>query len=266
MLDNKTLANELITRYAGLPHPMRGMIQEAARRLLQMVPDHPVKAGASEVKSLRWLANMWPLVEKPEDDADKMSTCIHLYCTAAADRVEQMAEAIENLREKLKAYEDLEMTPEDIEQTMLRFSSFLMEMTGGHMSKTNYTVQAMVAEANDHFESVCDECADRQELAEIKAAKHPVKPGDYVYWILYDDEPYVSIGDKVGEVGTMGFFVGDNSFDGTTDTDNLIFFPFDVLGKNCFLSQEEAEAALAKDNNVPGKTATDTNVGSKEEE
>lgn len=42
--------------------------------------------------------------------------------------------------------------------------------------------------------------------------------------------------------------------------------PVDDLGKAWFLSQEEAEAALAKDNNVPGKSATDTNVGSKEEE
>lgn len=75
----------------------------------------------------------------------------------------------------LYAYEELEMTPEDIEQTMLRFSSFLMEMTGGRMSKTNYTVQAMVAEANGYFERVCDECADRQELAEIKKELEKVK-------------------------------------------------------------------------------------------
>jgi hypothetical protein len=57
------------------------------------------------------------------------------------------------------------MTPEAIEQQLTNFSSFLMEMTGGRMSKTNYTVQAMVSEANDYFESVCDECSDRQELA-----------------------------------------------------------------------------------------------------
>lgn len=50
----------------------------------------------------------------------------------------------------LYAYEELEMTPEDIEKTLLAFSSFLMEMTGGRMSKTNYTVQAMVDEANDY--------------------------------------------------------------------------------------------------------------------
>lgn len=66
----------------------------------------------------------------------------------------------------LYAYEELEMTPEDIEQTMLRFSSFLMEMTGGRMSKTNYTVQAMVAEANDY---------QQQELDEIEAELEKVK-------------------------------------------------------------------------------------------
>lgn len=76
---------------------------------------------------------------------------------------------------RLADYEDLELTPEEIEQTMLRFSSFLMEMTGGRMSKTNYTVQAMISEANDYFESVCDECSDRQELAEIKKELEKVK-------------------------------------------------------------------------------------------
>lgn len=98
-MNNYTLANELITRCAGIPSPFRSMIQEAARRLLQMVPDYPVKAGASEAKSLRWLANMWPLIEEPQDDADRMSTTIHLYCTAAADRIEQMAETIAFSRE-----------------------------------------------------------------------------------------------------------------------------------------------------------------------
>ena len=50
----------------------------------------------------------------------------------------------------LYAYEELEMTPEEIENTLKNFSSFLMEMTGGQMSKTNYTVQAMVSVANDY--------------------------------------------------------------------------------------------------------------------
>lgn len=69
----------------------------------------------------------------------------------------------------LYAYEELEMTPEDIEQTMLRFSSFLMEMTGGRMSKTNYTVQAMVDEANDYQQRELDEI--EEELAKVKAER-----------------------------------------------------------------------------------------------
>ena len=41
---------------------------------------------------------------------------------------------------------------------------------------------------------------------------------------------------------------------------------YNNLGKDMFATKEEAEAALAKDNNVPSKNATDTNVGSKEED
>lgn len=103
MLDNKQLAEELITRYAGLPHPMRGMIQEATRRLLQMVPDHPVKAGAMEADSLRQLAAEWPVTNKqPCITSDEWLRCV---CTAAADRIEQMAETIEYAR-KIQAERD----------------------------------------------------------------------------------------------------------------------------------------------------------------
>lgn len=75
----------------------------------------------------------------------------------------------------LYAYEELEMTPDEIEQTLLNFSSFLCEMTGGRMSKTNYTVQAMVSEANDYNESLCDECYDRKYLAEVEKELEKVK-------------------------------------------------------------------------------------------
>lgn len=75
----------------------------------------------------------------------------------------------------LYAYEELELTPQEIEQQLKNFSSFLMEMTGGRMSKTNYTVQAMVSEANDYYESVCDECSDRQQLDELKKELDQVK-------------------------------------------------------------------------------------------
>lgn len=71
---------------------------------------------------------------------------------------------IRQLYGALKAYEDIGLEPWEIEQTLMNFSSFLCEMTGGRMSKTNYTVQAMVSEANDHFERICDECRERAEI------------------------------------------------------------------------------------------------------
>jgi hypothetical protein len=44
----------------------------------------------SEVKSLRWLANMFPYTENPQDETDKMSNAIHVYCTAGADKIEEL--------------------------------------------------------------------------------------------------------------------------------------------------------------------------------
>lgn len=105
-MDNKKLAEELITRYAGIPHPMRGLIQEAARRLLQMVPDVKIMAGTMEAKCLRELAAEWPLKDKPwmtpDWTADDWLRCA---CTGAADRIEQMAETIAYAR-KIQAERD----------------------------------------------------------------------------------------------------------------------------------------------------------------
>lgn len=50
-------------------------------------------------KSLRWLANQFPLADHPKDDAEKLSTCIHLYC-------ENGANSIAALLEKEKQQED----------------------------------------------------------------------------------------------------------------------------------------------------------------
>ena len=77
------------------------------------------------------------------------------YCTALACR--------NRLKDRLADCEDIELSPEDIEQTLCNFSSFLMETTHGRMSKTNYTVQAMVSEANDCFQKICDECEEKRQ-------------------------------------------------------------------------------------------------------
>lgn len=42
------------------------------------------------VKSLRWLGFMFPETHPAQDDADRMSNNIHLYCTQAANAIEEM--------------------------------------------------------------------------------------------------------------------------------------------------------------------------------
>lgn len=48
-----------------------------------------------EVKSLRWLANEFPFVENPIEDADKLCNVIHLYCTAGANKIEELQRIID---------------------------------------------------------------------------------------------------------------------------------------------------------------------------
>ena len=44
------------------------------------------------VKSLRWLGFMFPETHPAQDDADRMSNNIHLYCTQAADVIEELTD------------------------------------------------------------------------------------------------------------------------------------------------------------------------------
>lgn len=96
---NSELAGELITRYAGVPYPYHGMIQEAARRLLQMAPEEEFTVP-QEAKSLRELAVEWPLKDKPWMTHDWTGEdWLRCVCNAAAKRMEQMAETIAYARQ-----------------------------------------------------------------------------------------------------------------------------------------------------------------------
>lgn len=74
------------------------------------------------------------------------------------------------------SYENIELTPFEIEQQLSNFSAFLCEMTDGKMSKTNYTVETMISVANDCWQSVCDECGDIQELKAYRSTS--LSPAD----------------------------------------------------------------------------------------
>ena len=49
-----------------------------------------------EVKSLRWLANNFPFTENPKDEVDRMTNAIHVYCSAGADKIEELAKSLED--------------------------------------------------------------------------------------------------------------------------------------------------------------------------
>ena len=203
---------------------------------------------------------------KIQDISDKLLHLILNGPTINSINKDTLRHLVRQLYTELKRYEDLEMTPEAIEHQLTNFSSFLMEMTGGRMSKTNYTVQAMVDEANEYQQRLCDECSDRQQLEKAEEEGRlivaSIKPGDTIYWVLEDNgEKYVS-SERVVDVGTRGFFVPEFA-DGDIESPCDIIL-WDAVGKECFLTQEEAEAALAKDTDVPSKDVTDTNVGNKE--
>ena len=46
------------------------------------------------VKSLQWLSFMFPETHPAQDDADRMSNNIHLYCTQAANAIEELQKAV----------------------------------------------------------------------------------------------------------------------------------------------------------------------------
>lgn len=44
----------------------------------------------NEVKRLRWLAFNFPHTDEPKSESDKICNCINLYCTEAADAIEEL--------------------------------------------------------------------------------------------------------------------------------------------------------------------------------
>lgn len=159
----------------------------------------------------------------------------------------------------LKLYEDLDLTPDEIEQQLMNYSSFLMEMTGGRMSKTNYTVQAMVSEANDYQQKLTEE--DMREFAADVAHQfgyHTQHNGrlalshgglstlEWAFEILGWENPHPDPENECQYEGCHHYAsCGTPTKDGYK---RVCGHHFAVIQAN-----DRAEAALAKDNNVPTK-------------
>lgn len=60
-----------------------------------------MKKEIKEAKSLRWLANMFPFTENPQDEEDKMCNAIHVYAEAGADKINELQEKINKLQNRV---------------------------------------------------------------------------------------------------------------------------------------------------------------------
>lgn len=64
---------------------------------------------------------------------------------------------------------------EEMQKQLNMFSEFLCYMTGGLLSKTNYTAPEMVTAAEDYQQKVCGECDLRAENEKLQAELEQVK-------------------------------------------------------------------------------------------
>ena len=87
-----------------------------------------------------------------------MNKCIPRMTTAAATALSTLQDENEEMQKQLNM-----------------FSEFLCYMTGGLLSKTNYTAQEMVTAAEDYQQKVCGECDLRDENEKLRGELEQVK-------------------------------------------------------------------------------------------
>ena len=104
-----------------------------------------------EAKSLRWLANQFPKVENPKDNGDRLCNCINLYCTNAAELIEQQAVEIKRLKEKNENLRD-SLVKKRFKDEM--FEITLKEYTDGKIKEFAERLKEKKFELNDIYEKI----------------------------------------------------------------------------------------------------------------
>jgi hypothetical protein len=152
---------------------------------------------------------------------------------------------------RLAAYEDIGLSPEEITDTIYRFEAFLSAMTGNRMSKSNYTLDAMISAAEEYQQSLCDECWDRSELAKYYELEHekrlvvlPCKVGDTVYRII--SYKCNAVCNKLNACNSF-IYKGCKQAEFYVCPGTFKFNDIEWIGKTVFLTREEAERALSGD-------------------
>ena len=105
-----------------------------------------------ELKSLRWLANMFPLQIPAQDDNDRLCNAIHLYCTAGADKLEAQELRIQELEVELQeAHETIDNARDEIKD---------VEKNYDHLADMWAQVPPMI---QDMVKRICDGEFEREE-------------------------------------------------------------------------------------------------------
>lgn len=76
------------------------------------------KEDRSAAKSLRWLANNFPYIDKPEDNTDRITNAIHVYATAGAEEIESLKKRIEELEAEKSKYDYVNAVEEVIDMCL----------------------------------------------------------------------------------------------------------------------------------------------------
>lgn len=151
---------------------------------------------------------------------------MQMYCTTQAT-----ADCFAKLEERLAAYEDTGLEPEEVDQIRRAAQTMMFP-----------TVADFVRFAIQNFE---DLQKYRKAESEGRLFMPLCKIGDSVWFVLQDvDEDgrwEVSVPEKITEVGASGFWVSGLR----DDPDGMhMFTPWSALGSEAFLSREAAEAKL----------------------
>ena len=98
---------------------------------------------------------------------EKHDECKSFYDLAAYPEISypETAKYMLALRVALSA---LQAENEEMQKHLNEFSEFLCHMTGGLLSKTNYTAQEMISAAEDYQQDVCGECDLRAENEKLR--------------------------------------------------------------------------------------------------
>lgn len=171
---------------------------------------------------------------------DEGYTIIQLAESGYTDLLEEIAERFANYEQRLKAYEDIGLTPKQLTEVDRLYAEKCRELADAQRS--SFSGLEMVK-----IWAKLKKLKEYQNLEEQgKLLKLPCAVGDKVYTNTVIQGWYLRKGKRPYEVKVV--FIGINGVDNcmhvTYDNGCMSQFWFSDIGKTIFLTREEAEAAL----------------------